>query len=105
MKRKYIPSRNSKTRLSLYTGKKNMVKSTGRSPVANFTLAYRCSPVESPVLFNVALTVEPTLNHPKMISCGNTRDCSCQFFCFPNKSFPNYILVFESKALPISLWI
>ena len=41
---------------------------------------------------------KPTLNHPKMISCGNTRDCSCQFFCFPNKSFPNYILVY-------SLWI
>ena len=77
-----------------------LVKSTGRSPVANVTLSKRCSPVESLVIFNVALTVEPTLNHLKMISCGNTRDCSFQFFCFPN-----YILVFKSKVLPISLWI
>ena len=55
---------------------------------------------ESLVLFNVALTVEPTYNQPKMISCGNTRDCCFQFFCFPN-----YIFVFKSKALPISLRI
>ena len=32
---------------------------------------------------------------PKIIGCGNTRDCSFQFFCFPNKCFPNYICQFH----------